>query len=137
MLQTPHKIVSLGQSAISHKEDGRRIEVLAHARNAALEPLYSGEAAKHIPGGKFMEMLFMNDIYFCAMDILEVIYQKQMQGANQACAMDWGVGQVIYDRWVLRTTGGRLASLHWLRLMFCIRVYSVSFLFSEKDILQL
>ena len=119
MLQTPHKIVSQGQSVVSHKEDGHRIKVLARARNAALEPLYSGEAARHFWGGKFKEMLFMNDIYFCATDILEVIYQKRMQGANQACSMDWG-GQVVYDRWVIRTMGGRLVSLHWVRLIFYI-----------------
>ena len=100
----------MGQSVISYKENGHRIEVLARARNAALEPLYSGEAAKHVPGKTFKDVLFMNDIHFCAVDILEVIYQKRMQGANQACAMDWG-GRVVYDRWVIRTMGGRLVSL--------------------------
>ena len=122
LLQTPHKVVSLGQSVISYKENGHRIEFLAQARNAAMEPLYSGEAAKHVPGNTFKDVLFMNDIHFCAVDMLEVIYQKRIQGANQACSLDWDWGApIIYDRWVLRTMGGRLVSLsHQVFLTFFI-----------------
>jgi len=105
-MNTPHKIVSRGQADIPNKENGARIVVLAAARNAALEPLYSGEAAKLMPGGSFHETMFMNDICHCAVDMLEVLYQKRMQGANQACAVDWG-GQVVYDRWIIRTMAGR------------------------------
>ena len=107
-LGTPHQIVARGKEEKSNKENGRRIYVLAAARNAALEPLYSGEAAKTVPGGLFHEMLFMNDIHFCAVDMMEVLYQKRLQGANQACAMDWG-GKVVYDRWIIRTMTGRCA----------------------------
>jgi alpha-1,3-mannosyltransferase len=103
---TPHHIEALGQSEVADKENNNRIKVLADARNKAIEPLYSGTAARTMPGGIFHEVLFMNDVHFCLADILEVIYQKRVQGANQACAMDWG-GQVVYDRWIIRTMTGR------------------------------
>lgn len=90
----------------SHKGDGHRINFLAEARNTAMHPFYSGAAAQRMPGGKFDEVLFINDIYHCASDILEVMLQKRTQGANQACATDWG-GRVVYDRWVTRAMSGR------------------------------
>lgn len=90
----------------SHKEDGHRINFLSEARNIAMEPLYSGSAAQHMPSGKFDEVLFINDVYHCASDILEVVLQKRIQEANQACAVDWG-GQVVYDRWIIRSMSGR------------------------------
>lgn len=105
-LGTPHHIVSKGNSVKSFKEEGHRINFLAEARNFALEPLYSGSAAERIPGKKFDEVLFMNDVYYCASDILEVLLQKRTQGANQACATDWG-GRVVYDRWIIRAMSGR------------------------------
>ena len=88
----------MGQSLISLKENGHRIEFLTQTRNAAMEPLYSGEAVKGVPGKTFKDVLFMNDIHFCAVDMLEVIYQKRIRGANanEACTMDWG-RQVVYD----------------------------------------
>lgn len=103
---TPHSINSKGSSVKSHKEDGHRINFLAEARNIAMDPLYTGAAAQKIPGGKFDEVLFINDVVHCASDILEVVLQKRVQGANQACATDWG-GQVIYDRWIIRAMSGR------------------------------
>ncbi|KAF8320409.1 hypothetical protein DL93DRAFT_2074035 [Clavulina sp. PMI_390] len=110
-LGTPHYINSKGNSVKSHKEDGHRINFLAEARNIAMEPLYSGEAARHVPTGRIDEVLFINDIYHCASDILEVILQKRTQGANQACAVDWG-GRVVYDRWIIRSMTGR-TFYHW------------------------
>jgi alpha-1,3-mannosyltransferase len=105
-LGTPYDINSKGSSVKSNKENGRRINYLAEARNLAMQPFYSGAAAQHMPGGKFHEVLFMNDVYHCASDILEVMLQKRTQGANQACATDWG-GRVVYDRWIIRTMSGR------------------------------
>ena len=105
-LGTPHNINSKGSSVKSYKEDGHRINFLAEARNLAMQPFYSGAAAQHMRGGAFDEVLFINDIYHCASDILEVLLQKRTQGANQACGTDWG-GRVIYDRWIIRTMSGR------------------------------
>ena len=113
-LGTPHKVVSGGQNEIPHGS-GNRIELLANVRNKALEPLYSGAAASEMlertngdssTHDVFSELLFLNDITFCAADILEVILQKQLQGANQACSVDY-MEPVIYDRWVLRDIEGR------------------------------
>ncbi|KAI0035524.1 cryptococcal mannosyltransferase 1-domain-containing protein [Vararia minispora EC-137] len=106
----PHRVITRGRDEYSHKENGHRINVLAAIRNAAMEPLYSGEAARQVQGGMFDDVLWINDVYHCQADILEVLYQKRLQGANQACAVDWaGWGDhVIYDRWVLRTITGKV-----------------------------
>ncbi|KAI0027131.1 cryptococcal mannosyltransferase 1-domain-containing protein [Vararia minispora EC-137] len=109
-LQVPHTVVSKGAAERSDKEEGKRILVLAAARNLAMEPLYLGAAAAAL-GGEPDEVLFMNDIFFCAADVLEVVYQKRRQGMHQACALDWDPGQIAYDRWVLRSMSGR----NWYR----------------------
>ncbi|KAI0314893.1 cryptococcal mannosyltransferase 1-domain-containing protein [Amylostereum chailletii] len=105
-----HRIVALGRDATSYKEDGHRIDLLSAVRNAAMEPLYSGVAAQHVPGNAFDEVLWMNDVFHCRADIFEVLYQKRLQGANQVCAVDWGGwgDYVVYDRWVLRTMTGQV-----------------------------
>ncbi|KAI0317050.1 cryptococcal mannosyltransferase 1-domain-containing protein [Amylostereum chailletii] len=103
---TPHTIVTSEDGEISRDHPDHRIAILAGVRNKALEPLMSGEAARAMHGKTFDQVLFMNDIFHCATDILEVLYQKDLQGANQACATDWG-DPVVYDRWVMRAISGR------------------------------
>ncbi|KAI0311465.1 cryptococcal mannosyltransferase 1-domain-containing protein [Amylostereum chailletii] len=109
-LGVAHTVEAKGRTEYSHKENGHRINVLAAARNAAMAPLYSGAAARHVPGGVIDEVMWINDVFHCQADLLEVIYQKREQGANQACAVDWGGwgDYVVYDRWVLRTMTGRV-----------------------------
>lgn len=109
---TPHRVITWGRRKQSHKENGHRITVLADARNKVLENLYNGKAARRMLGRKFDEVMFMNDVAYCAVDMMEIIYQKRMQGADQVCGVDWGGwgGQVVYDRWVLRAMSGRYAS---------------------------
>ncbi|KAI0036418.1 cryptococcal mannosyltransferase 1-domain-containing protein [Vararia minispora EC-137] len=106
-LRVPHQVVYSAEGDISRKERGHRIEVLANVRNRVLAPLYSGAAAVHVPGGSFDDLLFMNDIAFCAADMLELLHEKRAHGANQVCALDW-VGAYIYDNWVLRTMRGTM-----------------------------
>ncbi|KAI0314058.1 cryptococcal mannosyltransferase 1-domain-containing protein [Amylostereum chailletii] len=72
-----------------------------------MEPLYLGTAALAL-GGPIDEVLFINDIFHCTADILEVIYQKRRQGMHQACAVDWDPGQIVYDRWILRAMSGNV-----------------------------
>lgn len=116
-LGTPHSIVYGGKNDTPY-EFGHRIEFLSAVRNKALEPLFSGSAASQmfsadsgaISQDTFDELLFMNDITFCAADMLELLLQKRTQGANQACAVDY-MDPVIYDRWVLRDIHGRCASI--------------------------
>lgn len=91
---------------MSHDQPGHRIATLVGVRNIAMEPLYTGAAAMHVPSGKFDEVLFLNDIIHCASDVLELFHQKRIQGADQVCATDWG-DPVVYDRWVLRSMSGR------------------------------
>ncbi|VDB99758.1 unnamed protein product [Peniophora sp. CBMAI 1063] len=105
----PHRIITEGTARASDKEDGHRINFLAAVRNIAMEPLYSGSAAALLPdGGPFDDVLWINDVFHCTADVLEVLYQRRVQSATQACALDWGVwgDQVIYDRWVLRPMSG-------------------------------
>jgi alpha-1,3-mannosyltransferase len=108
LMNVSHTVVSRGRNEYSHKENGHRINVLAALRNAAMEPLLSGTAARAL-GAPLDDVLWINDVFHCAADVLEVVYQRVVQGADQACAVDWaGWGDhVIYDRWVLRTMTGR------------------------------
>lgn len=74
-----------------------------------MEPLYNGSAAITLPdSGPFDDVLWINDVFHCTADVLEVLHQRRVQTATQACALDWGVWgeQVIYDRWVLRPMSG-------------------------------
>lgn len=56
----------------SNKAGGRRIVELARLRNNALESLFNGKAAKQLGIEQFDMVLFMNDIFWCASDMLEV-----------------------------------------------------------------
>ncbi|KZV65968.1 glycosyltransferase family 69 protein, partial [Peniophora sp. CONT] len=105
VMGTPHRILTDPNAAVSHSQPGARIATLVGVRNTAMAPLYTGDAAIHVPNGKFDEVLFLNDIFHCASDILELFHQKRTQGANQVCATDWG-DPVVYDRWVMRSITG-------------------------------
>ena len=56
----------------SNKAGGRRIVELARLRNDALKSLFDGKAAKQLGIKQFDMVLFMNDIFWCAGDMLEV-----------------------------------------------------------------
>jgi alpha-1,3-mannosyltransferase len=105
VLRTPHRVVYGVKGEASRKRPGHRIKVLSAVRNRVLEPLYSGSAARHVPEERFDELLFMNDVVFCAVDMLELLHAKRAYGANQACALDW-MDAYIYDTWVLRDVRG-------------------------------
>jgi alpha-1,3-mannosyltransferase len=91
-----------------NKDFDHRIESLVKLRNKALLPLYDRSISDHMPGGKFDEVLVMNDVIWCPVDVLEVLYQKRKTGAHQACSVDWDWNmRVVYDRWVLRAMSGR------------------------------
>ncbi|KAJ2385584.1 hypothetical protein H4S02_004256 [Coemansia sp. RSA 2611] len=74
-----HKIVTDKTPKPKHIH---RIEYLAKLRNYALEPLYSD-------GAKFGRVAFLNDVYFCQADLLELLFQSQTHGAHLTCEM-WG-----------------------------------------------
>ncbi|KZP11779.1 glycosyltransferase family 69 protein [Athelia psychrophila] len=94
-----------GEGAKSEKSGGRRIIELAKLRNEVMQPLYDGSAALAAGVDAFGRVLFLNDIVFCAADVLEVLYEHKTQGADMACSLDWG-SHIVYDRWVLRGMSG-------------------------------
>ncbi|KAF7975444.1 hypothetical protein HWV62_9583 [Athelia sp. TMB] len=96
-----------GAEAKADKSGGRRIIELAKLRNEVMQPLYDGSAAASAGVERFERVLFLNDIIFCAADILEILYEHDAQHADMTCALDWG-SRVVYDRWVLRTMSGRI-----------------------------
>ena len=85
--------------------DGKqdRIEGLAFLRNLALAPLVMDQA-KFSPDA---QVIFLNDIYLCPHDILELLYQQKTQQATMTCGMDWSHGGAIfYDIFVARSIVG-------------------------------
>ncbi|KAM0748981.1 hypothetical protein T439DRAFT_303745 [Meredithblackwellia eburnea MCA 4105] len=96
-----------------------RIAQLSVYRNLALAPLNSTSETVAKP---YETVVFVNDVFMCPKDALELLYQKHHQQADAACAMDWrathswfeflGYKSVkYYDNWVGRSiTGDMLRS---------------------------
>jgi alpha-1,3-mannosyltransferase len=61
-----------------------RIEFLANMRNRALESLSSA-----VSGGPFDKIIFLNDVFFCADDVKELIHQSLLQNADLTCGLDF------------------------------------------------
>ncbi|WVN89960.1 uncharacterized protein L203_105190 [Cryptococcus depauperatus CBS 7841] len=81
-----------------------RIEKIAELRNRALAPLWQGVGNQ--PWGKRIEaIVFFNDVYLRAEDVLEVIYQHKYNKAGIMTAIDlWKKRpEYYYDVWVGRT----------------------------------
>jgi alpha-1,3-mannosyltransferase len=77
-----------------------RIEVLAELRNRALSPLWSATKKEKVDA-----VVFINDVYLKASDVLEVLYQHKKSGAGISTAWDWmeRIPAYYYDVWVGRT----------------------------------
>lgn len=81
-----------------------RIDQLAVYRNVALAPLEGSNTTE------FSDVLFVNDVFACPGDMLELLFQRKAQEADAACALDWrankGPGHwwndsvKFYDNWV-------------------------------------
>ncbi|KAJ2909154.1 hypothetical protein GGI21_002166 [Coemansia aciculifera] len=94
-----HSIIAENTTKPAHLH---RIEYLAQLRNKALEPL-------HTTGLKFSQVVFLNDVYFCLSDILELVFQSHSQDAHLTCAEDYDFfngGPGFYDTWVARDIRG-------------------------------
>jgi hypothetical protein len=63
-----------------------QISILAEARNWPLDHL-EGEAATDLGG--FDVVVVMNDVTYCAVDVLELLYQRVVQDADMVCALDF------------------------------------------------
>ncbi|KAI3658326.1 hypothetical protein MP638_004159 [Amoeboaphelidium occidentale] len=88
--------------------DEHRIDHLAAARNRAID-----QAFEMFNDVQFDRILFMNDILFCADDILELLLQSYENDADLTCGLDYdqdadGLG--FYDIWVARDIKGRMFS---------------------------
>ncbi|KAK4054056.1 hypothetical protein OIO90_003701 [Microbotryomycetes sp. JL221] len=93
----------------------KRIPGLAQVRNEAMKPLYDAPAAT------FDRVIFLNDVHFCPADLLELMYQHEVQDADQSCGMDYKSIKIpvfepdypilFYDVWVARDMNGRTLQL--------------------------
>ncbi|KAF3806552.1 Alpha-1 3-mannosyltransferase CMT1 [Colletotrichum gloeosporioides] len=98
------------QTSSIDSHSGDRIGKLAKLRNLALEPMMA-EANRYDPNAT---IVFLNDVAACTEDILELAYQKQTQGADMTCAMDYHFLRFaphngepsFYDSWISRGING-------------------------------
>lgn len=89
-----------------HKTEWKKVDRIAQLavyRNIALQPVHTH--------GPFDTVVFVNDVFACPRDVLELVSQRQLQQADAVCGMDWrrtsdslnilGFGSVkFYDNWV-------------------------------------
>ncbi|KAK1923656.1 cryptococcal mannosyltransferase 1-domain-containing protein [Papiliotrema laurentii] len=83
-----------------------RIEVLAGLRNRALSPLWTSTSKGKGKADDAVEaVVFVNDVYLRASDVLEVLHQHKRAGAGITTAWDWmeRKPEYYYDVWVGRT----------------------------------
>jgi hypothetical protein len=90
-INVPYAIVFESESVIDgvygerkFDKSSHRIDFLAWVRNQALKPLIDNTS-----GMKFDRIVFLNDVYFCASDILELIYQSALNNASLTCGLDY------------------------------------------------
>ncbi|KAG9099093.1 capsular associated protein [Ceratobasidium sp. 370] len=104
---TPYRVIAHGRTELQQKEHGHRISRLAYLRNTVLEPLFLAQnSTLPTQGDLFKTVVFLNDVFFCHGDVLELLLQKKRNRASQACGLDFGPRGLVYDRWVLRTMRG-------------------------------
>ncbi|GAA5914668.1 hypothetical protein JCM6882_003597 [Rhodosporidiobolus microsporus] len=112
-LGTPHTIVSDPRKTDWKHFD--RIETLAMYRNIALDPLNQAPLnGTNAP----QDIVFINDVFVCPADALELVSQRKAQDADAACALDWQPNSGtaawwdtkvrMYDSWVARSLTGRV-----------------------------
>ena len=97
----------LQTSAIHPQYNEDRIVLLAELRNLALREIYE-HPEQYAPD---TTIIFINDVWICTEDILELVHQQFHQDAHMTCGMDWtnttepGVPR-YYDLWVGRSMTG-------------------------------
>lgn len=100
--------IETGESKIDW-EKHNRIEKIAELRNRALAPLWQGVNDQKWEN-EIEAVVFFNDVYLHAADILEVLYQHVKNEAGITTAMDWWKKrpEYYYDIWVGRTVSHHL-----------------------------
>ncbi|KAL8823590.1 MAG: hypothetical protein Q9170_008345 [Blastenia crenularia] len=87
----------------SKNETIDRIDILAKLRNLALAPLLKDPSQFD---SEETTIVFMNDISICPNDLLELLHQRRIQGADMTCPMDYSDDGLFYDVWVARSMTG-------------------------------
>lgn len=93
-----------------------RIEALANLRNEAIKPLWEQDPSSTV-GDNVGAIVFFNDVYLQASDILELLHQHRKAGQRQktgiTAAWDWLSRDPdhYYDVWVGRTVRFRNGNL--------------------------
>jgi alpha-1,3-mannosyltransferase len=104
---TPYHVIARGLMELQEKDNGHRIIRLARVRNAVLEPLIAAQNSTSFTDPESFEtVLYLNDVFHCHGDVLELLLEKQRNQAVQACGIDFGPSGILYDRWVLRNMRG-------------------------------
>lgn len=101
-LSVEHSI-EYGASTLSGAD--HRIDYLAAVRNKALSALWHHTDQGH----HYERILFLNDVFYCAYDALELLYQSHLNEADLACGLDFDYddrGLGFYDTWVARDVEG-------------------------------
>lgn len=101
-LNVPHWIEHRSRLRMTNQH---RIEYLSEVRNTALIPLWD----QFMRGVRYRKILFLNDVFFCAEDALELLYQSERQQSDLACGLDFDIddfGLGFYDTWVARDLNG-------------------------------
>ena len=88
-----------------------RIDFLAYVRNKAMTPFYrsstsAGFYEQHL---KYDSVIFLNDAYACANDVLELEYQRILNDAGIVGGMDYVHTyhfEMLYDTWVAKDVEG-------------------------------
>lgn len=92
-LGIPNKIVSESGPAVSHLislnkkvnwTSVHRIEKLAELRNEAMRPLHDLRDTV-----QFDSVIFINDVFFCMSDILELLYTRANEESHITCGLDF------------------------------------------------
>lgn len=87
----PHRVVSDDKKTMWENVD--RISQLALYRNVVLDPLFPSSNANGTRNGKeekpFENVVFVNDVFFCPTDALELLHVRAAQQAHATCGLDW------------------------------------------------
>ncbi|WAQ92675.1 hypothetical protein PtA15_17A157 [Puccinia triticina] len=76
-----------------------RIKLLLEYRNQAL--LAFDNADRALDG--LSNLVFIDDVFLCAQDILELLWQRHFQGADSACGTDWWEAKTLREQYGSQT----------------------------------
>eukprot|EP00803_Ostreobium_quekettii_P008062 evm.model.scf_392.2 EVM.evm.TU.scf_392.2 scf_392:6820-7491(+) len=82
-LRVPNRIVINGDEV--RQEGQERLDFLSRVRNRALEPMWSS------PTGSWDKVVFTNDVFFCAQDIIRLLQHDRHRVRNGL--HQWGPGR--------------------------------------------